>query len=336
MSDQKRAREGTESGGWVSGRGLHFDTAILLVPWLIALVGYFGPWIARRPVSAALAWNAYDLFAILRLLPEIEAGAISVNLQALQLPLLGLAVLLPTLLAGRSLALRAISALIAGGLAFITLPPYPQIVSAWRTPGWRVPFWWGIGTLLCSIALVWLGPRLAGAGRLRLWWILAVVELATVPAVLTMRRLLPPLARLHAAAVPLGWGFWCCIGGLTALGVVSAYHLAVRLPSDRERHEAMSEQNQTQDLEHITRGLEHIRRVMEKHEAELLDKANVVSVGIGLRREPEESDSREPGIIVSVTRKVAASELASEDLIPQELDDVPVWVEEIGRPHAEE
>ena len=67
------------------------------VAWLLALVGYFGPWIGRE--AAALAWNAYDLFDLLRLLPQIESGALSVNLYTLRLPLVGLAVLLPLLVA---------------------------------------------------------------------------------------------------------------------------------------------------------------------------------------------------------------------------------------------
>ncbi|MBN1248562.1 MAG: hypothetical protein JXC32_12960, partial [Anaerolineae bacterium] len=199
-----------------------------LVLWLVALVSYFAPWIAREPVSAALAWNAYDLFDLLRFLPEIETGAVSVNLQALRLPLVGLAVLLPILLAGFRTWVRVAGALLSSVLSLLTLPPYPQILTAWRTPGWRVPFWWGVGALACVWAGVWLAPRSADAGdrragkrHARQWCILGIAEIATVPAIVTLRRLLPPLRTLHAAWVRPGWGFWGCVVGLGAIGALA-------------------------------------------------------------------------------------------------------------------
>jgi hypothetical protein len=143
-------------------------TLLLLTAWAIALVGYFGPWLGRP--SAALAWNAYDLFDLLRLLPEIEAGALIVNLQALRLPLVGLAVLLPMMLANARLPSRLTAALLGIGLALTTLPSYPEIVRAWRLPGWRVPFWWGVGAMVGAVAAVWLAPRL---GATRPWLCLA-------------------------------------------------------------------------------------------------------------------------------------------------------------------
>ena len=94
---------------------------LALVSWTAALIGYFGPWIGMR--AAALAWNAYDLFDLLRLLPEIETGAISVYLQALRLPLVGLAILLPVLLAGTRWPWRLAGGVLGAGLALATLPP---------------------------------------------------------------------------------------------------------------------------------------------------------------------------------------------------------------------
>jgi len=192
-----------------------YARAGLLVAWGIALVGYFGPWVGRR--AAALAWNAYDLFDLLRLLPEIETGALSVNLQALRLPLVGLAVLLPILLVGAPIAWRIGGALAGAGLALATLPPYPEIVSAWHTPGWRIPFWWGVGAMLAAGAAVWFAPRL---GRYRPWILLAWLAITGIPAVVTFARLLPALSALHAAPVDPGWGFGVCIGGLSCVALI--------------------------------------------------------------------------------------------------------------------
>jgi hypothetical protein len=208
-----------------------YTQAGVLTAWGVALVGYCGPWVGRR--AAALAWNAYDLFDLLRLLPEIETGALSVNLQALRLPLVGLAVLLPLLLAKAGWAWRAGGALVGAGLALATLPAYPEIITAWRTPGWRIPFWWGTGALLASGAAVWIGPRL---GRYRAWLMLAWLALTTLPAVATFNRLLPALRALHAAPVGPGWGFWVCLGGLGgAAGLILAQALAAPRPLGRSQ-----------------------------------------------------------------------------------------------------
>jgi hypothetical protein len=74
---------------------------------------------------------------------------------------------------------------------------------------------------------------------------------------------------------------------------------------------------------------EHMRSIKEKYEVELLRKANVVSVGIGLPiREGKPVGT--PGIVVGVTEKCSPQDLAPEDLIPHMLEDVRVWVEEVG------
>jgi len=72
-----------------------------------------------------------------------------------------------------------------------------------------------------------------------------------------------------------------------------------------------------------------IRAVKAAHEAELMRKANVVGVGIGLRQR-DGKYTGELALIVSVTRKVPPEELDAEDLVPQEIDGVPVDVQAVG------
>ncbi|MGC9521564.1 MAG: hypothetical protein ACP5HG_06740 [Anaerolineae bacterium] len=311
----------------------------LLAPWLAALVGYFAPWIAREPVSAALAWNAYDLYALARLLPQIETGALTVNLQGLLMPLLGLAALLPVRLSRQRLGIRIGAATLGCVLAAMTLPPYPQILDAWRTPGWRVPFWWAIGTMAATAGAVWVAPRM---GRYRHGWTVVVVVGTTLPAAITLTRLLPALSAVHAAPVRPGWGFWICMAGLIALGLIALYQALepLREPRGRRGGEMTGEEMKSQaemdyraDAQTMAERLDHIRKVKAKYEADLLNKANVVSVGIGYPMS-EAAAAKEPGIVVSVTHKVSASELTPEDLVPRELDDVRVWVEEVDRPRA--
>ncbi|MCU0519911.1 MAG: hypothetical protein MUF84_04370 [Anaerolineae bacterium] len=203
--------------------GAWIDRSLLALS-MMAVVGYFGPWVARQPVSAALSWNAYDLFDLLRLLPEVQSGALVVNPQALQLPLLALAVLLPALAYRAPALVRVGAAVIGSGLATLTLPPYPEILTAWRTPGWRVPFWWGVGAVLCTWIVGWAGVRL---GKSRHWLPIAAAELAVFPAAVTLFRLMPALRELHAAHVRPGWGFWVCITGLGLVGVLAGLRACV-------------------------------------------------------------------------------------------------------------
>ena len=193
---------------------------------VVALVGYFGPWIGHE--AAALAWNAYDLFHIARLLPSVESGQVMANPQALRLPLLGLAVLAPLLLRRAPLWQRGAAALLGAALAFSTLPPYPQILDAWRTSGWRVPFWWSIGTVGGVGLVALLGPRLALWGP---WLIVAWTALTGLPAFATFDRLRPLIRALRAAPVRTGWGIWVCGGGLAFLAL-AAWLEGVRRPEE--------------------------------------------------------------------------------------------------------
>ena len=82
-----------------------------------------------------------------------------------------------------------------------------------------------------------------------------------------------------------------------------------------------------------TEQLERLRRAKAEYEDDLMRKANVVGVGIGYRtRGGVVTD--EPCIVASVTRKVPPSGLSAQDVIPNQLDGVPVDVQEVGRLEA--
>ena len=76
--------------------------------------------------------------------------------------------------------------------------------------------------------------------------------------------------------------------------------------------------------------LVRVRQIKVKYEAHLLQKANVVGVGVGLWM-PEGSPTPEPAIIVNVTHKVPLLQLAPEDRLPSLLEDVPVQVQAVGK-----
>jgi len=73
------------------------------------------------------------------------------------------------------------------------------------------------------------------------------------------------------------------------------------------------------------------RRARSLHEDRLLQLANVTGVGIG-----KDAHSGADVIIVFVTRKVPRDRLRDEDVVPDELDGVPVRVLAIGEVWAQE
>ncbi len=74
---------------------------------------------------------------------------------------------------------------------------------------------------------------------------------------------------------------------------------------------------------------EKAQAVKRVHEDELMGKANVVGVGVGLRQRGGVR-TREVALVVMVRRKVPRAQLAPADVIPTEIEGVPVDVQEVG------
>ncbi len=73
--------------------------------------------------------------------------------------------------------------------------------------------------------------------------------------------------------------------------------------------------------------------VKARHEARLMQKANVVGVGVGFRQRGGKLTDQ-VALVVNVTRKLPRDQLAPEDLIPTEIEGVPVDVYETGEIQA--
>jgi len=69
--------------------------------------------------------------------------------------------------------------------------------------------------------------------------------------------------------------------------------------------------------------------VKEAYQDFLMSKPNVVGVGVGLRHK-EGKRTDEVGLVVMVRRKLPDTLLAPDDIIPSEIDGVPVDVKEVG------
>ncbi|MGD8603624.1 MAG: hypothetical protein PVF49_03530 [Anaerolineales bacterium] len=74
---------------------------------------------------------------------------------------------------------------------------------------------------------------------------------------------------------------------------------------------------------------ERVRQVKETYGKQLMELPNVVGLGIGLRHVGGEPTG-EVALVVLVLRKLPAASLDQDDLLPQEIDGVPVDVQEVG------
>ena len=75
--------------------------------------------------------------------------------------------------------------------------------------------------------------------------------------------------------------------------------------------------------------MDRIRQVKQAYEDQLLRLANVVGVGIGLRRQSGVRTDQ-PALVVMVRKKLPAELIAQSDLIPGEIEGIPVDVQEVG------
>ena len=75
---------------------------------------------------------------------------------------------------------------------------------------------------------------------------------------------------------------------------------------------------------------DRIMAVKRAHEAELMAKAHVVGCGVGYRRQAGQS-TKTMVLVVLVDQKIPPHLLSPKDIIPAEIDGIPVDVQEVGR-----
>ena len=76
--------------------------------------------------------------------------------------------------------------------------------------------------------------------------------------------------------------------------------------------------------------IERIRTVKRNYETKLLGMANVVGVGIGYRNRAG-IRTKDPAIVVMVKKKLPLQLLSPTDIIPAEIEGIPVDVQEVGQ-----
>ena len=75
--------------------------------------------------------------------------------------------------------------------------------------------------------------------------------------------------------------------------------------------------------------MERVQRVQAKYSDVLMVKAHVQGIGVGLAKKGGQFTSQ-IALVVMVDRKLPESELAPDDILPEELDGIDVDVQEMG------
>ncbi|PKO22468.1 MAG: hypothetical protein CVU38_09230 [Chloroflexi bacterium HGW-Chloroflexi-1] len=203
----------------------------LILAGLIGIAGYFGPWAPHR--AAGLVITGLDLAEYVKFLPQVASGEIAVRREIFYFPLLA-ASLSASLLANRrelrpwirfALALAAIS------LALAMLPP------AWNPTTLRLPEYRlqisAIAVCLAALPVSLITRYLPNGVILALVALLALA--ATILPAQDFLRVRPAILDLYRSSLPLGWGFWTCIGGNLLLMLTAIAEMIRRLPTRRFR-----------------------------------------------------------------------------------------------------
>ena len=77
--------------------------------------------------------------------------------------------------------------------------------------------------------------------------------------------------------------------------------------------------------------LKRARQILRAHSDRLLAKPNVVGVGVGYRK----SSPSELALVVMVQQKLPESALAEDEIVPSDIDGLPVEVRMVGEVNAQ-
>lgn len=191
---------------------------ICLLSLVLAVVGYFGPWVYHE--TAALTATGFELVEFAKFFPQVQGGVVPVIRALFLTPLVASAVLLGLLAnqpACRLLVRLAVTGL-AALLALAALPAYESLLD----PQYRGQLILAAGGLLL-VLLTLLTHRLPR----RAWGILvALLALAGgIPALWQFTLLHPLVVALYDKPLGPGWGLITCAVGfglLLTCGILAA------------------------------------------------------------------------------------------------------------------
>ncbi|HUW12177.1 MAG TPA: hypothetical protein VM537_20795 [Anaerolineae bacterium] len=194
--------------------------AALVLALLLALVGYFGPWVAHK--AAALVLTGQDMGEFVKFLPDVRSGQLRVVRELFYLPLLAGSLGLVLSAGNRRLQyrrpIRWLLAVLAAPAALSMLPPAwtPQLMMTSE-------FRWQLAAIALCLGCVLCSPLLKRVAPLVLEVITLALALAagSIP-VWQFLRLRPAIDAVYGRPVTLGWGLWLMPAGFGLVVVVLA------------------------------------------------------------------------------------------------------------------
>jgi hypothetical protein len=202
----------------------------LLLPlgWLLAAIGYYGPWIGHQ--TAALTLGGVDMGEFVKFLPGATEGSPSVVRQMFYLPPLAIVAGVALLAGSRQLRfawpLRTLMLALAVPVSLGLLPPAWSPTSLMATE-FRMQTitlgicWlllagsWLLGQLPLQLAGVLGGMLALAAGTLSAWQFLVAK---------------PAIDAVYLRPPPAAWGLFLCMAGL-AIMAVACVNLVFRAPA---------------------------------------------------------------------------------------------------------
>lgn len=189
-----------------------FRNWLFLIAGLLTLAGYWGPWMDHR--AAGLVITGLDLGELVKFLPTVRSGAVTVWREGFYWPLVAVSL-------GQSLVAfripfrypwlgRAAMLAVAVVAALNLLPP------AWTPARMMTPeFYLQSGGIALCLAAVAVSPVLALLPhRITAATITLLCGLAIWFPVRDFLRVLPDIAALYNHSGRLGWGLFVMAGGL--------------------------------------------------------------------------------------------------------------------------
>jgi hypothetical protein len=182
------------------------DSWFHLCGLVLAIAGYFGPWVPHE--TAALTVTGFELAEFAKFFPQVRGGLVPVVRVLFLAPVIAAAILLGLWINRHDVraTVRVVGTGCAVVLALAALPPYQYLFD----PSYRAQ----LVLAVAGVGLVLLTPlahRLPQRGRGILTALLALA--GGVPALWQFALLRPLIAALYGEPVGLGWGVVVCTAG---------------------------------------------------------------------------------------------------------------------------
>jgi len=188
---------------------------LLPVGWLLAAVGYYGPWISHP--AAALTLSGVDLGEFVKFLPGVLDGSLKVARQSFYLPALAVVGSIALLIGARRLRYPWLLRLLVLGLA---VPVSVQLLPPAWSPTTLMSAEFRVQTIALGICWLLLGGFWL-LGRLPPWLSGSVSAVLSVAAMgfsaWQFWAVKPEIDAVYGSPPPVGWGFYLCMTGLAVL-----------------------------------------------------------------------------------------------------------------------